>query len=292
GRVGTTLAFHVADRGASGTDRTALRLCVTAPGGIPACRRASLGPGQTSETIRIALPRPGRWTVAIGAASGRTVVRRIWASHRGGRVALLAAGDSEMQILDGMIAQDLHGHGVGVTSDARISTGLTNSFFFNWQGEARREAASVRPDVSVVFIGANDGFSVAGPGGRRVSCCGTAWSAGYADLVAEMMGSLLRGNAGRVYWFLLPTPRPANFQSLFDAVNRGIRLAARRFPGRVALIDANAFFTPGNRYRDHMVYRNRGFVIHESDGIHLSSASDAVAAQLLVRRLLADHVIR
>jgi hypothetical protein len=33
-------------------------------------------------------------------------------------------------------------------------------------------------------------------------------------------------------------------------------------------------------------------VIHETDGIHLSTASDHVAADLLVRQLIADRVIR
>jgi hypothetical protein len=60
----------------------------------------------------------------------------------------------------------------------------------------------------------------------------------------------------------------------------------------VRLIDANAFFTPGNRYRDFMTYQGRGFVIHESDGVHLSTASDTVAAQLVVHQMLADHIIR
>jgi hypothetical protein len=146
--------------------------------------------------------------------------------------------------------------------------------------------------VTVFFMGANDGFSVAGDGGQRVQCCSAAWSAGYANLVAEMMRIYLRGNSGRVYWFLLAAPRPANFKSVFNGVNAGIRQAAARFPGRVGLIDANAFFTPGNRYRNYMVYRGHGFVIHESDGIHLSTASDAIDARIFTRRLLADRVIR
>src|SRR5262249_37663143 len=102
----------------------------------------------------------------------------------------------------------------------------------------------------------------------------------------------LRGAAGRVYWFVLPTPRPGNFQRLFDAVNNGIRSAARRLPGRAALIDANALFTPGNRYRNYMVYHGQGLVIHESDGIHLSTAADRIDASLVVRRLLHDRLIR
>jgi hypothetical protein len=79
---------------------------------------------------------------------------------------------------------------------------------------------------------------------------------------------------------------------VFDAVNAGIRLAAARFPGRVGLIDANSFFTPGDRYRDYMSYHGRGFVIHYSDGIHLATTANAIAASLVVARLRRDHVIR
>jgi hypothetical protein len=197
-----------------------------------------------------------------------------------------------MQILDDFIVHDIAPYHVTVTSDARISTGLTNSFFFSWPLHAERQAPALRPDVTVFFMGANDGFAVRGPSGHQVPCCGAAWSAGYANLAARMMSIYLRRNSGRVYWFLLPAPGPANFKRVFDGVNSGIRRAAERFPGRVSLIDADAFFTPGNRYRNYMVYRGHGFVIHESDAIHLSTASDAVAARLVVRKLLADHIIR
>jgi lysophospholipase L1-like esterase len=269
-----------------------IRLCVRPPGGRTGCKGVALAGGVAGRRAAIAVPRPGGWTITVRRPVGRAISRIVWVQHPGGGIRLLADGDSEMQILDGMIAQDLDGQRVDVTSDARISTGLTNGSFFNWQAEARRQAAGVAPDVSVVFMGANDGFSTRVPGGAPVSCCDAQWSLGYADLVAEMMRSLLRGNAGRVYWFLLPTPRPANFQSLFDGVNRGIREAAARFPGRVVLIDANAFFTPGNRYRDYMSIDGHGFTIHETDGIHLSAAADVYAAQLVVAQLHADQIIR
>ena len=250
-----------------------------------------LRPSQSRRVIQIPSPRPGGWLVSMHDEGGATHRSRVWVTPVGSRLRLLAAGDSEMQILDDFIGQDVSRYGLRVTSDARISTGLTNSFFFDWPAHARQQAPALIPDVTVIFMGANDGFSVAGGHGQAVGCCGAAWSAGYATLVAEMMRIYLRGNAGRVYWFLLPTPRPGNFQRLFDAVNAGIRQAARRFPGRVSLIDANAFFTPGDRYRDYMTYRGHGFTIHEPDGIHLSTASDTVAAALITQRLLADHVI-
>jgi hypothetical protein len=288
--AGRTIQVGLRDRW--GTGGFPLTICLTPPGGRPSCTAWQLQPGQSRRTIRISAPRPGGWLTTVQSPFGTTARATVWVSHRRGRIRLLAAGDSEMQILDGFIGQDVARYGVSVTSDARISTGLSNSFFFNWPRHAAEQAPSLRPDVTVFFMGANEGYSIPGTDGRPVNCCSASWSAGYANLVAEMMRIYLRGNAGRVYWFLLPAPRPANFKGVFNAVNAGIRAAADRFPGRVALIDANAFFTPGNRYRNYMVYGGHGFVIHEPDGIHLSTAADAIDAEILTHRLLADRVIR
>ncbi|MDT5029324.1 MAG: uncharacterized protein QOE61_5750, partial [Micromonosporaceae bacterium] len=282
-------SIRLTDRWGSGGLRTSI--CLAPPGGRAGCNAWYLHAGQRRRVVRLDTPRIGGWRVDVRGPSGKPHARTTWVSHPG-PVRLLAAGDSEMQILDSLIAQNLASHGVTVASDARVSTGLTNSFFFDWQGHARVQAPSRKPDVTVIFMGANDGFAVSAPGGHSVSCCSSTWSSGYANLVAELMRTYLQGNRGRVYWFTLPVPRPGNFQYLFRAINAGIRQAAHRFPGRVGLIDANAFFTPGGRYRDFMTYRGQGFVIHEPDGIHLSVASDQVATTLLSRRLVADHVIR
>jgi lysophospholipase L1-like esterase len=290
GLAGHTLRIQVRDRWRVGS--LPMSFCVTAPGGAQACHTYRLHPAETQLRLGVSVPRVGGWRVVLSTAYGQHWRKLIWVSHRNGRIRLLAAGDSEMQILDSFIGQDLAAHRVSVSSDARISTGLTNSFFFNWQTHARAETAALHQDATVIFVGANDGFAVRDPSGQTAQCCGSAWSAGYATLVAEMIRTFLQGESGRVYWFLLPEPRPANFRAVFHAVNSGIRQAAARFPGRVALVDADAFFTPGGRYRDYMTYHGQGFVIHEADGIHLSTASDHVAAELLARQLIADHIIR
>jgi lysophospholipase L1-like esterase len=289
-RVGRSISVRLTDRW--GLGGLPVRVCLAPPGAATDCRARPLATGQPRRSISLATPRPGGWNVKVATPYGQRIKRQVWATHPGGRIHVLLDGDSEMQILDTFIGQQLSPHGVSTSSDAQISTGLTNSTFYDWQAQARRQAASLRPDVSIVIMGANDGFGTVGPGGTHETCCGPGWSAGYANLAAEMMRTLLRGNAGRVYWFLLPTPRPGNFKSVFDGVNRGIKAAAARFPGRVALIDANTFFTPGDRYRDFMSFHGSGFTIHEADGIHLSASADRVAAALVRNRLRADRVIR
>jgi hypothetical protein len=289
-RGGPGLEVRVRDRWGLGA--LSFSVCVRPPGGSWPCHLWQLPAGTAARNVDVAAPRPGGWQATVRTSFGRPVSRIIWFADHRGALRLLAAGDSEMQEVDDFLKRDLGPRGVHVTEDARISTGLTNGFFFNWPAHARVQAATLRPDVTVMFMGGNEGFPVRDPRGRMVGCCGSAWSAGYALLAEEMMRAYLRGQAGRVYWFLLPTPRQRQWRSVFNGVNAGLRTAAAQFRGRAALIDANAFFTPGDRYRDFMTYHGRGFVIHYSDGIHLATTANAVAASLVVRRLRADRVIR
>jgi hypothetical protein len=287
---GPGLRVDVRDRWGLGA--LTFAVCIKPPGGFSRCRSWQLPAGAASRQIDLGATRPGGWLATVRWPGGQAASRRVWIADHPGPLRVLAAGDSEMQEVDDFLHQDLSPHRVRVTSDARISTGLTNSFFFDWQAHARGQAATLRPDVTVMFMGGNEGFPIHDPRGRLVGCCGGAWRAGYATLVARMMRTYLRGDAGRVYWFLLPAPRQRRFQWLFDAVNAGIRRAAAQFPGQVGLIDADSFFTPGNRYRDFMSYHGHGFVIHYSDGVHLATTANAVAASLVVDRLRADRVIR
>ena len=118
-----------------------------------------------------------------------------------GHLSLLATGDSMIQIIDGFLAQRLQSDRVTVHSDARISTGISKPFLLNWPFHAKQQARRLRPDVTVVFIGANDGFPLHG-----VNCCGRDWIKAYARRVSGMMASYARRGAGSVYWATLPAP--------------------------------------------------------------------------------------
>ena len=286
--VGGSLSVVLRDRWRLGGLHVSI--CIAPPGDRAHCSRWYLRAPHARRTIPFATPRIGGWNITVRTGYDKPRSSTAWVSHPG-PIRVLAAGDSEMQLLDDFIGQDLAPFGVNTAKDARISTGLTNSFFFNWPNYARGEAASLKPDVTVIFMGANDGFSVTGPRGRTVGCCSPDWSYGYANLVAGMISTYLQGSRGRVYWVVLPEPRPANFQNLFHAVNAGIRQAVKRFPGRAALLDANAILTP-HGYRDFMTYGGHSFIIHESDGIHVSVASDQVLASVFQRQLQLDRVIR
>jgi hypothetical protein len=271
----------------------AARVCAAEPGGTRRrCRTLRLVAGQVRAAFRFHPPRSGRYPLTVEGPAG-PVTRRVLVvgpARRGLKV--LATGDSMIQIIDGDLRRRLSRHGpITVRSDAHISTGISKPLTFDWVAHARGSARALHPDVTVMFVGANDGFPMGTPAGRKAPCCGDAWVAEYARRARRMMRAYARGGAATVYWLLLPTPRGENFQRVFRAVNRALRAAARSFPGVVHLIDLSATFTPRGRFRQVMRWEGRTISVRQADGVHLSAAGASIATTLITRRMRRDGLI-
>lgn len=229
---------------------------------------------------------------ATGAQQLQTRVPRRPAFTRRGRLRLLATGDSMIQIVDGYLSQRLSPRrGATVRSDANISTAISKPAMLNWVEKARRQARAFKPDVAVVFLGANEGFPMKTLAGARVRCCDRAWVDEYARRAESMMRSYLRGGRSYVYWLTLPTPRRGDLARIYRAVNVAIRRAAARAGDGVRVIDLVPVFTPGWHFRQTVRFRGRTIDARQEDGVHLSTAGAAVAATIIIDRLRADHAL-
>jgi hypothetical protein len=140
--------------------------------------------------------------------------------------------------------------------------------------------------VTVVFIGANDGF----PFGS-IDCCGDAWVEAYAKRVEAMMRAYSRQSSGLVYWLTLPAPEPAQWRPVYPAVNRAIKRAAARVGGPVRVLDIAKTFTPGFRFRRSMVWHGHRQTVRQDDGVHLSPSGASIAETLIERALRKDGVL-
>lgn len=211
---------------------------------------------------------------------------------RAPHLRLLATGDSMIQVVDGFLKSGLASRRATVVrSDAHISTGISKLGMLDWLRKARGQAASFKPDVTVISIGANDGFPMQTPSGASAACCGAAWVAEYARRVQSMMRSYRRGGRSLVYWMTLPAPRSGNFARVFNAVNAAIRRAAERVGGGVRVIELGRVFTPGGRFRQSITYRGRTVSARQPDGVHLSAAGARIAASIVIGRLRADRAL-
>jgi hypothetical protein len=215
-------------------------------------------------------------------------------------VDVLATGDSMVSWVGDSLGKQLAPTPeVRVRTDEHSGSGITKPFLFSWPAYALTQVRRDPPDLTVVFLGAADGYSLRTPAGRRTSCCGAAWQDEYARHVRRMIATYSRGGNGYVYWLLLPEPRPdltlgagaLERRRIFHAVNVAVGLAAGQMGDEVRLIRLNDVFTPNGRYRKTLVWDGRRVTARWKDGIHLSRQGASIAASLVVARMRSDGVL-
>jgi hypothetical protein len=195
---------------------------------------------------------------------------------------VLVTGDSMSQPLDQDLAQRLVPRGVTVTRDPHIGTAISSTVLVDWGRLAEHQVKQYHPDAVVVFIGANDGYSMPGPSGKQVNCCSATWAALYANRVRAMMNTYRQDGVARVYWLTLPTPRDSARAKIARVVNAAIEVAAQPWRDQVRVIDTVPVFTPGERYRDAVTVNGQPTIVRQSDGIHLNNAGSSLAATVVL----------
>jgi hypothetical protein len=279
------VAVRVVDRWRVGD--VPARVCAGGP--LPlrksVCRPADIARARSQTELTYRATGSGLWTVSLVTEWGQTATRRVYVRPRHG-LRMLATGDSMIEYVDTALMADLGRRGARVRTDPRVSTGISKPFLLDWPKLARKQASGMRPDVTVIFLGANDGF----PFGN-VRCCTAAWVDAYAARAARMMSAYSRGGAGLVYWLTLPTPKPAQWRSIYPAVNRALRKAAAGFEGFIRVIDLAKVFTPGGRFRESMMWRGRRVTVRQTDGVHLSPEGARIAASVIESALRQDGAL-
>lgn len=285
-RAGQPLSFVVRREKAAGAYRA--QLCTSPPAEGWRCGTLSFAAGVARLQPAQWIDAPGRWLFEV--RNGKQRIRRsTTVKPRGSRLKVLATGDSMIQIVDGFLAAGL-GSRAQLRSEAHISTGISKPEMLDWVAKAGSQAKRIRPDVTIVYLGANDGFSMATPSGPLASCCGGAWVEEYARRVAQMMRAYGRSGAGRVFWLTLPAPRPQMFRKVYGPVNAAIRRAARKIAG-VTVVPIDSIFTPGFRYRDTLIDGGRAVRVRQGDGVHFTTAGASIVASKVVARMRATRVL-
>jgi lysophospholipase L1-like esterase len=203
---------------------------------------------------------------------------------------LLVTGDSMAMPLDVETARRMADSDpdVDVQRDPHVGTGISKSGLVDWGKLSTQHVEERKPDAVVVFIGANEGFPLPGPGGKNVDCCGPDWAAAYANRVRRMMDTYRQGGGARVYWLTLPIPRDGDFAEVARAVNAAIEVAAQPFRAQVRVLDMTELFTPGGKYRDAMTVDGRKRIVRDSDGIHLNGTGAGLAADRVIEAVHRD----
>ncbi len=195
--------------------------------------------------------------------------------------SILVTGDSMVMPLDSDLARQMVGRGVKVTQDPHIGTGISNSQIVDWGKLANEQVRSYHPQVVVLFIGANEGWPMAGAHGRQVECCGAEWAALYAQRVRLMTHTYLQRGRARVYWITIPYPRDPEREAIARVVNAAIPVGIEPWAVDAQVIDTVPIFTP-NGYRDAMPIEGTQTIVREPDGVHLNGAGSELLAKYVL----------
>jgi lysophospholipase L1-like esterase len=202
--------------------------------------------------------------------------------------SMLVTGDSMVMPLDSDLARDTVGKGVKVIQDPHIGTGISNSQIVDWGKLAASQVRAYHPQAMILFIGANEGWPMAGPGGREVQCCNAEWAAIYAQRVRIMTHTYLQGGHARVYWITIPEPRESDRQTIARVVDAAIPVGVQPWAANARVIDTVPIFTP-HGYRDAMPIEGTGTIVREPDGIHLNAAGSQLLARYVLANLAHDY---
>lgn len=259
------------------------RLCMISPLGGRSCETVAFAAAVDAATRPFRPLVRGDWRVELEVRSYRVRATLAVGVRRVDRAApptMLATGDSTMGGVDSFLADDL-GQRANVVSD--VMPGFSISLASGWSSIISGQVRRLRPSVTVISLGANEGFPMRTAGGTQHSCCDAAWVAEYARRVRTIMGIYARHGRGRVIYLTIAAPRVAARAVITAAVNTAIVKAADGLVG-VRVLRMDLLFSP-HGYQPAIRYRGREVSVRAPDGVHLDVAGTAIEAQQVVNAL-------
>lgn len=282
---GTVVPVEVSDRWRLGA--IAPEVCVRPPSGRSRCGALRLRGARTS-TRRVRVGRAGHWTVSVRfAGSVERHVLRSGGRRRGTSTlpTLLVSGDSTPQGVDGALSELLRGRAFVVRA-WRGGTSLSHDEEWHWSTVAPQQARMYKPRVTLLSMGANEGWPMpALDGSGDVKCCDAPWRAAYRVRLERMIDAYAR--VGHVLWMLLPTPENPARQRIEDTIN-AIAMSVAATRSDITLVHLEQALSPDGRFHRSIRWKGRTRVVRQYDGIHLTPAGARIAAELVVRTLDAD----
>ncbi len=223
---------------------------------------------------------PGGSNVAASSPSPRPVPPpKVWVASKADPVKVWVGGDS----MGGELGWALE----PVLSDSKVfkpttfykeSTGICRYDFFDWGKQIDTVMRTARPQAAVVMIGTNDTQSV-NQGGKWIPYGDPEWKRIYEKRVGDIIDTMLKGGAKRVYWVGMPIMGEGWRNSRMKLINKIFQKQAGLRPG-AEYIDIWGLFTKSDGSFDPS--------LRLSDEVHFTGDGQALLANAVYKAIKAD----
>lgn len=270
---------------ATPTSRLGTLAAKTPPGAVPIT------------TAKVDLPaspvRPAPGPSAVGAATPvvsdvprSTELAPLPPVEAGKQRVVVLTGDSMMAVgLSAQLMREAAGDkNLHIVRAFRSGTGLARPEVFNWIDQYPAMLGTVKPDVVLVAIGANDGqgFVV---DGKVLKCGSDDWIKVYQQRVADYLAMLEAGGA-RVVWVGLPPMKIPVYNEKIAMINRITYTVVSQSLQATWWNPASYVGDTSGAYREFITQNNGKTVrLRATDGIHLSDEGAGLMTPVLLRWL-------
>jgi hypothetical protein len=177
---------------------------------------------------------------------------------------------------------------------AKSASGLVRPDFFDWDDQSKRQVEFRKPDLVIVFMGANDGQDIPSwQGSSRVGWGDEAWPAAYRTRVDDFLANLTMSVEGQdgadVLWLALPKmPSPSLERKL--TIIRGVHeQAVASLGGHGSYLDTTQYLIDDQgQLMVSTDVRGKQREIRSEDGVHFTMSgceylADKIYPQVLTK---------
>lgn len=205
-----------------------------------------------------------------------------------GNCKILLIGDSlGNNLAYGMIGQLSKEPTLKFVRKAKASTGLSNAWFYNWHNNLATFLKEEKPNLVVVFLGANDRQNYVV--NNKVQNFGTdAWKKTYRSNVTKIATASTKAGA-YVLWVGMPIMKPYNYAKGITTIDEQFAMAAPLVPGATYLSTRAFTADATGAYREGALVNGKYAQLRGQDGIHFTTMGQNVMATYVINSIIKTY---
>lgn len=202
-----------------------------------------------------------------------------------GNCKVLLIGDSlGNNLAYGMIGQLSKEPTLSFVRKAKASTGLSNAWFYNWHNNLATFLKTEKPNLVVVFLGANDRQNYVV--NNKVQNFGTdAWKKTYRSNVTKIAAASTKAGA-YVLWVGMPIMKPYNYAKGITTIDEQFAFAVPLVPGATYLGTRALTANTSGAYREGATVNGKYAQLRGQDGIHFTTMGQEVMATHVINNIV------
>ncbi len=201
-----------------------------------------------------------------------------------GNCNILIVGDSlGNNLAYGMQRQLEDTPGINLVIRSKSSTGLSNSWFYNWPQKIKPFIADSDPDLVIVMLGTNDHQNMK-INGSVVEFNSKKWNQKYESEANKLITQSIDSGA-YVVWVGLPIMQSTYFASYMSVLNERSSNAVSENSGASFIPTWDLMADSRGKYREWAKVNGKNQKIRGTDGIHFTWVGQNVLATYVISQL-------